>query len=68
MFKCGGPGHRSVFGKSSGGYSITLSDDGPGCKISWSSNWIAKGAPEAEVREMLPGFYRDIFAGVVRAG
>jgi len=46
---------------------IALSDEGSGCKIRWSSNWIAKGAPEEEVRDLLAGFYRDIFAGVVRA-
>jgi hypothetical protein len=46
---------------------IALSDEGSGCKIRWSSNWIAKGAPEKEVRELIAGFYRDIFAGVVRA-
>jgi Polyketide cyclase / dehydrase and lipid transport len=46
---------------------IALSDEGAGCKIRWSSNWIAKGAPEKEVRELIAGFYRDIFAGVVRA-
>jgi Polyketide cyclase / dehydrase and lipid transport len=47
---------------------ITLADDGAGCKISWSSNWVAKGASPHEVRDLLIGFYRDIFAGVVRAG
>jgi hypothetical protein len=46
---------------------IVLSDEGSGCKIHWTSNWIAKGAPEKEVRELISGFYRDIFAGVVRA-
>jgi hypothetical protein len=46
---------------------IALSDEGSGCKIHWSSNWIAKGAPEQEVRDLIAGFYRDIFAGVVRA-
>ena len=46
---------------------IALSDEGSGCKIRWSSNWIAKGAPEEEVRDLIAGFYRDIFAGVVRA-
>jgi hypothetical protein len=47
---------------------ITLADRGMGCKVSWSSNWIARGASQAEVRDMLTGFYRDIFDGVVRAG
>jgi Polyketide cyclase / dehydrase and lipid transport len=47
---------------------ITLIDDGTGCKISWSSNWIAKGASPHDVRELLIGFYHDIFADIVRAG
>jgi hypothetical protein len=46
---------------------IALSDDGSGCNIHWSSNWIAKGVPKQEVRDLIAGFYRDIFAGVVRA-
>jgi hypothetical protein len=47
---------------------ISLSDDGQGCKISWSSNWIPKGPSQEEVRDLIVGFYRDIFDGVVRAG
>jgi hypothetical protein len=47
---------------------ISLEDEGTGCKIRWSSNWIAKGSSEQEVRELIEGFYRDIFAGVARGG
>jgi hypothetical protein len=47
---------------------ISLSDDGEGCKISWSSNWFPKDASQEEVRRLIAGFYRDIFDGVVRAG
>lgn len=47
---------------------ISLDDEGAGCKIRWSSNWIAKGSSEQEVRKLIEGFYRDLFAGVVRAG
>jgi hypothetical protein len=46
---------------------IALSDEGAGCKIHWCSNWIAKGAREHEVRDLIEGFYKGIFAGVVRA-
>jgi hypothetical protein len=44
---------------------IALSDEGSSCRIHWSGNWIAKGAPEQVVRDLITGFYRDIFAGVV---
>lgn len=30
------------------------------CTVRWGSNWIAKGAPEAEVKPMLAGLYNKL--------
>ncbi|TDU31459.1 polyketide cyclase/dehydrase/lipid transport protein [Panacagrimonas perspica] len=40
---------------------VELADaPGGGTTIRWCSNWIAKGAPEAEVKPMLEGLYNKI--------
>jgi hypothetical protein len=41
---------------------------GGGCVIRWGSNWIAKGAPEAEIKPMLSGLYNKIIDSMVKAG
>ena len=41
---------------------------GGGCSIRWGSNWIAKGAPEAEIRPMLEGLYNKLIDGMVKLG
>ena len=41
---------------------------GGGTTIRWGSNWIAKGAPEAEVRPMLEGLYTKLIDGMVKLG
>ena len=37
-----------------------------GCKVRWGSNWIAKGATEAEVRQMLVALYNRIIDGILK--
>ena len=39
---------------------------GGGCKVRWGSNWIAKGATEAEVRQMLVALYNRIIDGILK--
>ena len=39
-----------------------------GCFIRYGSNWVAKGAPEAEVVGMLTGLYNTIVDAIVKAG
>ena len=39
-----------------------------GCQVRWGSNWVAKGLPEAAVRQMVTGLYEQLIAGVVAAG
>jgi polyketide cyclase/dehydrase/lipid transport protein len=47
---------------------VTLDDaPGGGCKISWGSNWTAKGAPVDSVRRMLEGLYSNLIEAFVRA-
>ena len=41
---------------------------GGGCKIRWGSNWVAKGASEAEARPMLEGIYTKLIDAMVKAG
>lgn len=41
---------------------------GGGCRIRWGSNWVAKGASEAEVRPMLEGLYNKLIDGMVKLG
>ncbi len=47
---------------------VTLSDapDG-GCRVVWGSNWVAKGAPEAEVKTMLTGLYENLINAIAKA-
>ncbi len=48
---------------------VDLADaPGGGCTIRWGSNWFARGAPEADVREMLTGLYGRLIDGIVRVG
>lgn len=48
---------------------VVLTDaPGGGCHIQWSSNWVAKGAPEAEVRAMLEGLYGKLIDGIESVG
>jgi polyketide cyclase/dehydrase/lipid transport protein len=47
---------------------VTLKDaPNGGCTISWGSNWVAKGAPEDAVRQMLGGMYGGIIEAFVKA-
>jgi hypothetical protein len=39
-----------------------------GCFIRYGSNWVAKGAPEADVVAMLTGLYNGIVDAIVKAG
>lgn len=46
---------------------VTLSDAaGGGCRVVWGSNWVAKGAPEAEVRTMLTGLYDNLIGALAK--
>ena len=45
---------------------VTLSDAGTGCKVAWGSNWVAKGAPEAEVNTMLAGLYNGLIDALAK--
>ncbi len=49
-------------------HAVVEVEDAPGggCKVRWGSNWIAKGAPEAEVRQMLTDLYNRIIDGILR--
>jgi hypothetical protein len=51
-------------------HAVVELDDAPGggCTVRWGSNWIAKGAPEADVRAMLVGLYGRLIDGIVRLG
>ena len=39
-----------------------------GCTIRWGSNWIAKGASEDEVRQLVLGLYGRLIDGIVKLG
>ncbi len=39
-----------------------------GTYIAYGSNWVAKGAPAADVAALLGGFYGSIIDGIVKAG
>lgn len=41
---------------------------GGGTTIRWGSNWVAKGAPEAEIKPMLSGLYNKIIDSIEKAG
>ena len=46
---------------------VTLADaPGGGTKIAWGSNWVAKGAPEAEVKTMLTGLYGSLIDALAK--
>jgi hypothetical protein len=51
-------------------HAVVQLEDAPGggCLIRWASNWIARGAPDAEVREMVTALYGRMIDGVVRMG
>ncbi|MGH7804586.1 MAG: SRPBCC family protein [Candidatus Binatia bacterium] len=39
-----------------------------GCTIRWGSNWIAKGASEDDVRNLVTGLYARLIDGIVKLG
>lgn len=41
---------------------------GGGTTVRWGSNWVAKGAPEAEVKPMLAGLYNKIIDNIEKQG
>jgi hypothetical protein len=47
-------------------HAVVELDDAPGggCRVRWGSNWIAKGVPDAQVRDMLVGLYERLIAGL----
>lgn len=46
---------------------VTLADaPNGGCRIAWGSNWVAKGAPEAEVVTMLTGLYNNLIDQIAK--
>jgi hypothetical protein len=47
---------------------VELSEAGNGTTIRWGSNWVAKGAPEAEVKPMLSGLYGKIIDQIEKQG
>ena len=48
---------------------VELADaPGGGCVVRWGSNWVAKGRPEAEIRQMLTALYQRLIDGIVRSG
>jgi hypothetical protein len=51
-------------------HSVVVLDDAPngGTLVRWGSNWIAKGAPDADVKAMLEGLYGRLIDGIVRLG
>lgn len=45
---------------------IELAETEPGCcNVTWSSNWIARGRPEEEVRALVEAMYRSSLEGIV---
>ena len=49
-------------------HAVVEVEDAPsgGCKVRWGSNWIAKGASEAEVRKLVIDLYNRIIDGILR--
>jgi len=47
-------------------HAVVELDDasGGGCRVRWGSNWVAKGVPDAQVREMLVGLYGRLIDGI----
>lgn len=36
------------------------------CRVRWGSNWVAKGAPEAEVKPMIAGLYNKLIDTIAK--
>ena len=49
-------------------HAVVTVNDAPsgGSKIAWGSNWVAKGAPEAEVKTMLTGLYNGLIDAIAK--
>lgn len=49
-------------------HAVVQLEDAPngGCYIAWGSNWVAKGAPEADVKGMLSGLYNAIIDALAK--
>ena len=49
-------------------HAVVELDDAPGggTRVRWGSNWIAKGATDADVRAMLVDLYGKLIDGIVR--
>ena len=49
-------------------HAVVEVEDAPGggCTVRWGSNWIAKGASEADVRKMVTDLYGRIIDGILR--
>ena len=47
-------------------HAVVELDDAPGggCRVRWGSNWVAKGVPDAQVREMLVRLYGSLIDGL----
>lgn len=46
---------------------VTLSDAaGGGCQVVWGSNWVATGAPEADVKAMLTDLYGNLINALAK--
>lgn len=44
---------------------IELAEQRPGCcEVTWSSNWVARGRPEEEVRALVEGMYQSSLDGI----
>lgn len=41
---------------------------GGGTTIRWGSNWVAKGAPESEIKPLLSGLYNKIIDSIEKQG
>lgn len=47
---------------------VTLSDAAAGgCRVVWGSNWVAKGAPEAEIKTMLTDLYNNLIDALAKS-
>lgn len=49
-------------------HAVVTLEDAPngGCYVAWGSNWVAKGAPEADVKGMLSGLYNAIIDAMAK--
>lgn len=50
-------------------HAVVRLEDAPqgGCYIAYASNWVANGAPEAEVQALLTGLYNAIIDAMAKA-